>query len=55
MVSEMVNIDVSEWVKAKLEAIKKREQHKSMDSVLRTLLAVYEGGKEDERREENVV
>lgn len=47
----MVNIDVSEWVKAELEAVKEREQHKSMDSVIRALLTAYKKGREDERKE----
>jgi len=47
----MVNIDVSEYVKAELEAIKKSEQHKSMDSVVRALLNVYKRRKEDGRKE----
>jgi len=34
----MVNIDVSDFVKAKLEALKKAEGHKSLDSVIRVLL-----------------
>jgi len=34
----MVNVEVSEWLKAKLEEIKKREGHKSLDSVIRVLL-----------------
>lgn len=34
----MVNIEVSNFVKAKLEAIKEDEGHKSHDSVIRVLL-----------------
>ena len=34
----MVNVEISEWVKARLEEIKKREGHKSLDSVVRSLL-----------------
>jgi len=35
-------IRVSDYVKQKLEEIKKKEQHKTMDSVIRRLLQVYE-------------
>lgn len=34
----MALIVVSDFVKAKLEAIKKDEEHKSLDSVVRSLL-----------------
>lgn len=34
----MVNIEVSGFVKAKLEAKKEEEGHKSLDSVIRVLL-----------------
>ena len=34
----MALIVVSEFVKKKLEAIKQEEEHKSLDSVVRTLL-----------------
>ena len=34
----MVNVEVSAFVKAKLEAIKKAEGHKSLDSVIRVIL-----------------
>lgn len=34
----MVNIEVSDYVKAKLEVIKEEEGHKSLDSVIRVLL-----------------
>jgi len=34
----MVNVEISEFVKAKLEAIKREEGHKSLDSVVRSLL-----------------
>lgn len=34
----MVTILISDFVKTKLEAIKKEEEHKSLDSVIRTLL-----------------
>jgi len=36
-------IEVSEYVKKKLDEIKEREQHKSYDSVIRVLLEVYAG------------
>jgi predicted CopG family antitoxin len=35
-------IKVSDYVAAKLEEIKQKEQHKSMDSVIRTLIQRYE-------------
>jgi rubrerythrin len=35
-------IKVSDYVAAKLEEIKQKEQHKSMDSVIRTLIQHYE-------------
>ena len=38
----MVNIEISDYVKRKLEAIKESEQHKSFDSVIRGLLAYKE-------------
>ena len=34
----MVNIEVSDYVKARLEVIKEEEGHKSLDSVIRVLL-----------------
>ena len=34
----MVNIEVSDYVKAKLEVIKEEESHKSLDSVIRVLI-----------------
>lgn len=34
----MVNIEVSDYVKGKLEAIKEEEGHKSLDSVIRVLI-----------------
>ena len=34
----MANVVISEFVKAKLEAIKKEEGHKSLDGVVRSLL-----------------
>lgn len=34
----MVNIEVSEYVKAMLEKVKKEEHHKSIDSVIRLAL-----------------
>ena len=34
----MVNIDVSDYVKGKLEVIKEEEGHKSLDSVIRVLV-----------------
>lgn len=42
----MTNVEISEWVKAKLEEVKKREGHKSLDSVVRALL------ERNERRED---
>jgi hypothetical protein len=39
----MPKVDVSEYVKQELEELKDREEHKSMDSVIRTLLGNYEG------------
>jgi hypothetical protein len=38
-------IKVSDYVAAKLEEIKQKEQHKSMDSVIRTLVQHYEVSK----------
>ena len=38
-------INISDYVKAKLEGKKKEEQHKSLDSVIRVLLE-REGGNE---------
>jgi len=34
-----MNIEISDFVKAELEAIKREEGHKSLDSVVRTLLS----------------
>jgi predicted CopG family antitoxin len=34
----MVNIEISDYVKAKLDGIKEAEGHKSLDSVVRVLL-----------------
>lgn len=34
----MVNVEISEFVKVKLEAIKQEEGHKSLDGVVRSLL-----------------
>ena len=34
----MVNVEISPFVKAKLEEMKKEEGHKSLDGVVRTLL-----------------
>ena len=34
----MVNVEISEFVKKKLEAIKREEEHKSLDGVVRSLL-----------------
>lgn len=34
----MVNIEISNYVKGKLEAIKESEGHKSLDSVVRVLI-----------------
>ena len=34
----MVNIEISDYVKAELEEIKESEGHKSLDSVVRVLL-----------------
>jgi len=41
----MPTIDVSEYVKEGLDAVKDAEQHRSYDSVLRTLLHDYNGEK----------
>jgi predicted CopG family antitoxin len=41
----MVNIEISDFVKAKLEAIKQSEGHKSLDSVVRVLLEQRKSGK----------
>lgn len=38
----MPYVRVSEHVKKKLEEIKKKEQHTSMDSVIRMLILVWE-------------
>jgi hypothetical protein len=38
-------IKVSDYVAMKLEEIKRKEQHKSMDSVIRMLIQVYEAQK----------
>lgn len=38
----MPTIDVSDYVKEELERIKKEEQHRSFDSVVRALLGNYE-------------
>jgi len=35
-------IKVSDYVATKLEEIKRKQQHKSMDSVIRMLIQVYE-------------
>lgn len=35
-------IDVSEYVKTELDEIKEEQEHKSYDSVLRTVLGAYE-------------
>lgn len=34
----MVNVVVSDWTKRKLEEIKSKEDHKSLDSVIRSLI-----------------
>ena len=34
----MVNVEISDYVKARLEAKKRAEGHKSLDSVIRVLL-----------------
>ena len=34
----MINIGVTAWTKGKLEDIKKKEGHTSLDSVIKTLL-----------------
>jgi len=34
----MPNVNVSDWTKAQLEKIKDREGHKSLDSVIRSLV-----------------
>ena len=34
----MVNVEIGEFVKSQLEAIKRDEGHKSLDGVVRTLL-----------------
>jgi len=47
----MVNVQVSDFVKAKLEAIKKAEEHKSLDSVIRVMLLEKE--KAEEKKEES--
>jgi hypothetical protein len=39
----MPTIEISEHVKADLDRISEEEQHKSYDSVIRTLLGNYEG------------
>lgn len=46
----MVNIEISDYVKGELEAIKEREGHKSLDSVVRVL--ILERGKKG--REKNM-
>ena len=38
-------IRISDYVMGKLEKIKENEQHKSMDSVVRRLIEVYEATK----------
>jgi len=38
----MPAIDVSEYVKSELDAIKETEEHKSYDSTIRTLLGAYD-------------
>jgi predicted CopG family antitoxin len=40
-------IKVSDYVAEKLEEIKRKQQHKSMDSVIRMLIQVYEAQKHD--------
>jgi hypothetical protein len=40
----MVNVEISDYVKAELETIKEREDHKSLDSVVRVLLVRSKGG-----------
>jgi predicted CopG family antitoxin len=42
----MVNIEISDFVKAELETIKQIEGHKSLDSVVRVLLERRKRGKE---------
>jgi len=39
----MPTIAVSDWVKDKLDEIKDREQHTSLDSVIRTLILERRG------------
>lgn len=47
----MVNIEVSDYIKAELDGIKESEGHKSLDSVVRVLLEIRNRMKEkDERR-----
>ena len=43
----MVNVEISDYVKARLEAKKRVEGHKSLDSVIRVLLE-----RDEERRKE---
>lgn len=38
----MPTVDISEFVKAELDRIKDAEEHRSYDSVIRTLLREYE-------------
>ena len=42
-----MNIEISDFVKAELEAIKREEGHKSLDSVVRSLLAQRRRDKND--------
>lgn len=37
----MPQIEVSEYVKSELDDLKEREEHKSYDSAVRTLLGAY--------------
>lgn len=43
----MPTVNISEFVKDELDAIKDDEQHRSYDSVVRALLAEYDGEKCD--------
>ena len=47
-----MNMEISDFVKAELEAIKEGEGHKSLDSVVRSLLAQR---RERERQEQALV
>lgn len=43
----MVQINVSEWVKKRLDKLKEKEKHKSLDSVIRTLIIKREETEKD--------